>query len=254
MPFVHLDVTDRVARVRLDKPPVNPLSAPVVEELQSILVQCRLDPDIRAMVLTGSATHFAAGGDIKEFVKVDLHAYEVNLRRLRDCLTTLEYLPMPTIAAIEGPAVGGGWELALTCDIRIAARNARIGLPESKLGLLAAAGGTQRMLHLVGKGRLLEMLYTGKLLDAKQAHEYGLVERLAETGEAVEAAMELATTLADASRPALAAAKACVLAGLHSGQPAGLDRELEYGIELHAGDDAAEGTRAFVEKRPPSFQ
>jgi len=252
MPVVNVEVDGGVACLRLDNPPVNAMGAPEITELRAALVDCRIRDDVRVLVVAGGERTFAAGGDIAEFSRIDAATYEVNLRRVRDTLQLLEALPMPTIAAVDGPAVGGGMELALACDVRIAAAGTRFGFPESRLGLLAAAGGTQRLLAAVGKGRALELLYTGRLLDAAEAQAIGLVEQVVD-GPALPHAMAMARELAAGSATALAAAKACVLDGMVGGPAAGLRRELEAGPALFVGSDAHEGVAAFLAKRPPEF-
>jgi enoyl-CoA hydratase len=246
-----VQVNGNVTLITIDRPPANALDAAQHERLSVAIATAAVET--RALVITATGRFFVSGADIKMLQTIPADEYEVFLRGAQHSNDVLEATPIPTIAAINGIAVGGGLELALACDIRMLSATARIGLPELRLGLIPGAGGTQRLIRLVGKGRALELLYSGRLLNADEALALGLVDEVVAPEELVDTAVARAQTYGSGSRPALAAVKRCVLRGVHEGFEAGLAEEVSSSIELFASPEAHEGIQAFLEKRRPNF-
>lgn len=245
-------VENRVAVLTLNRPDrLNALSTELADTLAATLESLRANEDVRALVVTGAGRAFSAGADLTE-IEACATAYE--FRAFVEGLTTvfgeLERFPKPSVAAIHGFAFGGGLELALACDLRVAERGARLGLPEAKLGVLPGAGGTQRLPRLVPLGIAKEMILTGEPITAERAHQVGLVNELADPGEVLTAARALAGRLAAGSPLALAAGKRLV----HDDIELGIAHERETVAVMFTSRDRAEGLRAFRERRPGEFQ
>jgi enoyl-CoA hydratase len=243
-----------LAVITLNRPRGNPISWQMMTELGDALDEIAASPDIRAVVVAGRKRLFCVGADISEIGAMtaghQAQAFSAQANRL---FSRFQSLPQPMIAAIDGLALGGGLELALACDLRIAAENASFGLPEVKLGLMPGAGGTQRLPRLVGLGRAMEMIMTGRAIDAAEALRIGLVNQLAPAAELLGQAKSLAGRLADLPPLALKAVKHTVYRGFDLDMPAALDLESAgFGL-LFATEDRAEGLSAFQEKRPPRF-
>jgi len=238
----------------LDNPPLN---LTTLITLDKLLAACRgiaTDESVRAVVVVGSGNKaFCAGSDIGEFVQVRDDVVSRKLARENESFTALERLPIPVIAALNGVALGGGAEIALACDIRIMDENARIGFPEVKLGIFPGSGGIFRLPRLVGPAKAYELLYTGDLIDAREAHRIGLVNRVSPAGEALPAAIALAETLA--SRPALALSliRAGVRDSLNQTTQEAIERTLADSDRVFTGPDIEEGVKAFFAKRAPVF-
>ena len=249
-----LDVDERVATITINRPDKrNALSATVRREIISVLDELRDNDAVRVMVFTGAGDRaFIAGADIAEFAeRTPLEQREVmEARRVFDEIAAY---PKPTIAMINGYALGGGCELALACDIRVAARSARLGQPEIRLGLIPGGGGTQRLPRLIGTGRALRMILTGEVMEADDAHAIGLVDVLVEDADLRMRTLELARTIASHSPVALRLAKRAVAAAMDTPLHAGLALERELFITAFASDDRREGITAFLEKRTPEF-
>ncbi len=221
--------------------------------LQAALVTLEADRAIRCVVLTGVEKAFSVGSDINDFsteigwllendyVEAGLNAAIQNSR-------------LPIIAAINGFALGGGAVLTLACDIRMAAQSAKFGFPEVKVGAFASGSGTQRLPRLVGRGRALDLLMTGRTIDADEALRIGLVEYLVPDDELLDRALALASTVAANAANAVSASKFCINVGLMDGFEAGLAAEREMRIQTGRGPDAIEGRNAFLEKRKPDFR
>jgi enoyl-CoA hydratase len=244
-----------VATVVIDRPEKrNALSAQVRAELVAALDQLEQDPDIRVVVITGAGEKaFVAGADIAEFASrtpIEQRA-AMEGRRLFDVVAAY---PKPTIAALNGVALGGGCELALACDIRIAARSARLGQPEVNLGLLPGGGGTQRLPRLVGLGRALRLILTGAIIGAEEAERIGLVDEVVDDDQLVGRAQELALGIARHSPLTLRLIKQAVRAAAEMPLAAGLELERELFITAFSSDDRREGVTAFLEKRAPEFR
>ncbi|MBR9988436.1 MAG: enoyl-CoA hydratase/isomerase family protein [Gemmatimonadetes bacterium] len=249
-----IDISDHVATITINRPDKrNALNGAVRRELVEALDQLRIDDTARVIVITGAGDKaFVAGADITEFAeRTPLEQREaMQGRRVFDELASS---PKPTIAMINGFALGGGCELALACDMRIATRSARFGQPEIRLGLIPGGGGTQRLPRLIGAGRALRLILTGDLIDAEEAHRIGLVDILVEDGALQARTREIATAIAAHSPVALRLAKEAVAAALEAPLSAGLAQERELFITAFGSDDRREGVAAFLEKRPPEF-
>jgi enoyl-CoA hydratase len=251
--LVRTEVTDDAVFLVIERPPANPLALDLVAALDAAIdVADREAPGHVLVVRSAVPGFFVAGADIKHMVEIDeagFRAYGDSLRSVFNRLAAPERI---SIAAVDGLALGGGCELAMACTLRVAGPEARFGLPETKIGLLPGAGGTQRLPALVGRGRALEMILTGRQVAAAEAHAIGLVDRLAPE-DAAATAVELARELGANSRVALEAVVRSVDAAV-SPSEAGSAAEADEVAELFAHGDAAEGLRAFLERRPPRFE
>ena len=256
MPYALLTiaVADRIATLTVNRPDkLNALNDAVIEELGGAIDELRARDDVGGIVLTGAGRAFVAGADIAELsAKSGLEARALAAKG-QDVFRRFESSPKPTVAAVNGFALGGGCELAMACHIRVAAEGAKFGQPEVKLGICAGYGGTQRLPRLVGKCRALELLLTGDMIDAQEAHRIGLVNRVVPNGEAVRAAEEMLRRMLANGPLALGYTIEAVDRGLDVGLEAGLVLEASHFGMLAATADMAEGTRAFVEKRAPRF-
>jgi len=250
--IVHLTVADGVARIELDKPPVNAFDLALVDALDAVVARVR-DSGARAAVFSGRGPSLAAGGDIKF---VYSHTMANDAETLNRFFTTIqrvfediERLPMPTIAVVHGMTLGGGFEIALACDLRVMAEDARIGFPESGIGLLPGAGGTQRITELVGRTRALELMYTGRWLTAAEALELGVVNRIAPPDELADAAEELLAGVLKATPAAAAAIKRCVAGGIEQGRREGFRLEQEGVAKLAFDPDSVARLTDFVQRK-----
>jgi len=251
--LVEYSVEGAVAVLTLNRPPVNALSAALVADIEAAVARAA-DPAVRAVVITGSP-HFAAGADIAELKAAASGSDDTPLAgRLSAALLALEALPKPTIAAIRGFALGGGLELALACDFRYLAADARVGLPEIKLGIFPGAGGTQRLPRLVGLSKARELIYTGRHLKADEALAIGLADKVVPAEGLAAAALEFAAALAKGATVALGAAKQAVNATLGLDMEAGLAVEAAGFATCLGTEDAQEGLAAFLEKREAGFK
>lgn len=255
MSLVLLDTRDSIAIVRLNRPEkLNALSPALLEDLSQTFIQLEKQPDLRAMILTGSGKAFSAGTDISEFEGLDQNgAYNASERGHAIC-NQIENFPVPVIAAINGIAAGGGCELALACHLCIASTTAQLSLPETKLRMIPAYGGTQRPPREIGYGRAIEVMLAGKVLSAEQGYQFGVINRVTDPAEVFTTAESLAK---DISRLAPLAVRACLQAvtrGLDLPFPEALTLESELFARLFATQDMREGTRAFLEKRAPVFK
>ena len=242
-----------VTVLRLANPPLNLVTATLTRELGDALSRLAEDADLRAVVVAGSDRAFCAGSDIKEFDALHGRVAEGKLLLEGAVYRQLAHLPVPTIAAIEGDALGGGLELALCCDLRVAGANALLGLPEVGLGAIPGSGGTQRLPRLIGPGRAKEMILLGEPLDAHRAAEIGLVGRVVEAGNAEAEARAMAGIIATRGPVAVREAKKAIDRGLDGPLDAGLAVELDGSERVFSSADISEGTAAFLQKRPPRF-
>ena len=247
---------DGIAVVTLTRPDrLNAIGTDTLAALDAALTELDADDSVRAFVVNGEGRAFCAGADIDELAGLDGAAgFARFVRAFTDVLDRLERHPKPSVAAIDGAALGGGLELALACDLRVASDGARLGVPEIKLGLLPGAGGTQRLPRLIPRGVALQMLLTGAPLGAVEAHRLGLVNELSGDSPAVVVAMRLARELAAGPPLALGAAKHLVQRGATLSLTDAIDLERETVAGLFATDDAAEGLTAFRTKRAPEFR
>lgn len=241
-----------VATVTIDNPPMNVLSQQVNKELDIVFKQLQEDNEIISIILTGAGDRaFMAGADIKEFPDRDVKKEdEIDIHAV---LNGIESIPKPTIATLNGFTLGGGLELALACDIRIAEDHAKIGLPEVNLGLLPGGGGTQRLPRIVGPSKAKEMMFTGDPLSAEEAYRLGIVNQVVSKGTGMEAAEKLAGKLASQSLQALSRIKHLVNVGSELPLEEGLQMEKQLFNDLFVTADAKEGVSAFIEKRKPVF-
>jgi enoyl-CoA hydratase/carnithine racemase len=251
---VTAEVRDRVGWITLDRPPANSYDADFLEELDQAIGQVAEAEVAVAVVRSASGKFFSAGADVKAFLQRSPEENMVMCRRAHQVLDRFAAEAPLFVAAIAGHALGGGYEIALACDIRVAAEGRyRIGLPEVTLGLLPGTGGTQRLPRLIGRGRALELMTTGRTVTPAEAERLGMVDRLVPADEFEQAVAELAGGLAAGAPLAVAAITRVVNDGLDRPLPEALDRELEELAALFASEDAREGMTAFTEKRPPSF-
>jgi enoyl-CoA hydratase/carnithine racemase len=252
--FVHVESVGAVAVVRIDRPPANALAREVSEELSEAARAVAADEAVRAVVVWGGERVFAAGADIN--VMVDFGPQEIapDVAALERACRDLEAVPKPVLAAVNGVALGGGCELALACDLRVAAEDARLGLPEIGLGIIPGAGGTQRLPRLIGLGRARDLVLSGRHVGAEEARAIGLVDRIAPPGGAYAEALEHARRFAAGPTLAYAAAKRALAAAAELDIAAGLEVEREVFVPLFATRDQKEGMRAFLEKREPRFE
>ncbi len=253
--FVRWTAEDGVATLIVDRPPLNALSYQAKEEIGACLEEIAADPSVRCVVVFGAGGRaFSVGSDIKEFP-------EVTARRLgrqravheHALYNRLDFFPVPTIAAIEGHCLGGGLELALACDLRVASEASRLGLPEVTLGVFPAGGGTERLPRLIGESRARELIYTGEPVDAQEAWRIGLVNRVAPAGQALATAQDLGRVIAARSAVTLRTVKSVMDRGLAMDLFQAQQLAIEAIGELFQSEAVREGVAAFVEKRPPRF-
>ena len=242
-----------LADITLNRPErLNALNLQLAQDLNQAISDIEADEEVRVVILHGAGRAFCAGADIKAMGEGE--SSTALGRAISAFHTRLEGLSMVTIAAVHGYATGGGCELALACDLRLAASSARFGLPEVKLGLLPGAGGTQRLTRIVGVGRAKMAMYTGDPVDAETALQWGLVNQVAPDDELLEQAGALAQTLLERPPLAVRLIKSCIDVGSQMDLRSGLEYEGRCAHILGASEDAEEGTRAFREKRAGTFK
>ncbi|MBA2945740.1 enoyl-CoA hydratase/isomerase family protein [Streptomyces himalayensis] len=253
---LRVEVRDRIAVLTLDRPErLNAIGTDTVEQLKQALEDVRGDDDVRALVLAGEGRAFSAGADLGEIESFTAPGqFRAFVGRLTEAYALLEDFPKPSVAAVHGFAFGGGLELALSCDLRVAERGARLGLPEMKLGVLPGAGGTQRLPRLLPTPIAKQMILTGEPIDAERAWQLGLVNEVAEPGGALAAAEALAAKLTAGAPLALAAGKRLINHGLGMDLEAAIAYERETVSVLFSTEDRAEGLKAFRERRPGEFR
>ncbi|MBI4320547.1 MAG: enoyl-CoA hydratase/isomerase family protein [Chloroflexi bacterium] len=244
-----------VAIITLNRPQrLNALSRLLLTELGQAVDEIAADKDARVVVVTGGAKCFCAGADISEAAHISIpreaEAFH-NLIKVNFC--KLEDLDRPVIAAISGVAMGGGLELALACDLRVASETARLGVPEIKIGAIPGAGGTQRLPRAIGVTKAKEMIYVGDPIDAAEAYRLGLVNKVAPVDTFFQEAKAMAAVIASRPRLALKAAKASINNGIELDLRRALDFEIQNGVFLYSTRDREEGMKAFLEKRAPVF-
>ncbi len=248
-------VADAIATVTLNRPEVhNAMNDVMRRELTRCFDGLVADDDVKVVVVTGAGEKaFSAGADIREFVAPLVPAQFREHRRRVDFRQAMDRCPQPILAAVNGFAFGGGLELALACDIRVAAASAQMGLTEINLAIIPGGGGTQRLPRLVGRGKALEMILTGARIPADEALRIGLVERVVPAGEALKATLELARAMAAKAPVALRYAKEAVVKGLELPLADGLRLEGDLSTLLRTTEDRVEGAKAFLEKRAPRW-
>lgn len=251
---VSYELDNGIATVTIDNPPMNPLTPE--ERDQLIYVFDELDSkkdEVKVVILTGKGKAFVAGADIKTFPELTPEYAKVRLKKMRRMFLSVEQFERPVICAINGYCLGGGLELAMCCDIRIASSKAKLGQPEVSVGVMPGGGGTQRLPRLVGMGIAKEMIYTCEFISAKRAVEVGLVNRVVEPDALMDEARKMAEVIA--GRPVLGvrAAKEAINMGQDVTLLEGLDMEADYWFYLCGTEDQKEAARAFIEKRKPVF-
>lgn len=248
--FVGVEVADHIATIELDRPKMNVLSAQVQREILASALAVDADADVHAVVLYGGQRVFAAGVDIKEMTDLSYAEMAAYSSTLKDCYTAVAGIGKPVIAAITGYALGGGCELALCADFRVAGEGARLGQPEIQLGLIPGAGGTQRLPRLIGPARAKDLIFTGRHVPAAEALDLGLVDRVVPDEQVYTAALEWAATFVGGPSVALRAAKQAVDRGLEADLDTGLEIERMLFAGLFATRDRETGMRSFVENGP----
>jgi enoyl-CoA hydratase len=250
---IIVETRGNVGLIRLNRPQaLNALNSALIRELSQAVGAFEAESDIRCMLLTGSEKAFAAGADIKEMV--DKTFNEAFLGNFMACWHRVAEARKPTIAAVAGFALGGGCELAMQCDIIIAADNAKFGQPEIKLGVIPGIGGTQRFTRAVGKAKAMDIMLTGRMMDAAEAERSGLVARIVPAASLMEEAIKVAETIASMSLPSVLAAKEAVNAAFETSLAEGVRFERSVFHSLFATADQKEGMAAFIAKRPPKFE
>lgn len=253
--FVTVEVQDSVAVVVFTRAEAaNALSVQMLQEINEALEAIHYDHSIRAVIVTGEGEKaFCAGADLKERKGMNEEETRKTIALIGKTVNHFELLAQPVIAAINGVAFGGGLELALACDIRMASSTAKIGLTETALGIIPGAGGTQRLPRLIGMGKAKELIYTARRLSAEEAYQYGIIEHIVEPQDLLEQAKELAREIAKNAPLSLIQAKTAINQGMQTDISTGLQIEsLAYSRLLHT-EDRLEGLKAFQEKRSPVY-
>ncbi len=249
------ETTDQICTITINRPDkLNALNKTVMDELEQAIDEVYGNSDIKSAIITGAGTKaFVAGADISEFLGLSKENGMAMAKKGQDLFFKIENSPKPIVAAVNGFALGGGCELAMSCHFRVASENAKFGQPEVNLGLIPGYGGTQRLTQLIGKGRSLELLMTGNIIDAKSALQYGLVNHVSPFEELLNATRSILATIN--TKAPLAIAK-CIAAtnAVYDHTANGYDAEITYFGECFATDDMKEGAAAFLEKRNPNFQ
>jgi enoyl-CoA hydratase/carnithine racemase len=248
--FVRLEVDGGIGTIRLDRPPMNALNKQVQEEIREAAQEAGRRDDVRAVIVYGGEKVFAAGADIKEMADLSYVDMAKRAGALSSSFTAVAEIPKPTVAAVTGYALGGGCELALCCDRRVAGDNAKLGQPEILLGIIPGAGGTQRLARLVGPSKAKDIVYTGRFVDANEALAIGLVDEVTAPEDVYAAARKWAEQFVTGASRALAAAKAAIDGGLDTDLASGLRLESQVFAALFATEDQKTGMRSFIENGP----
>jgi enoyl-CoA hydratase len=248
--FVRLEVADGIGTIRLDRPPVNALNDQVRDELAAAASLAAAAVEIRAVILYGGEKVFAGGADINQMAEASYAAMADRSARLQAALSLVAAIPKPVVAAITGYALGGGLELALAADFRVAGENARLGQPEILLGIIPGAGGTQRLPRLVGPARAKDIVFTGRMVKAAEALAMGLVDAVVPDESVYQAALDLVQRYAAGPALALRAAKQAIDHGLDADLATGLEIERVQFAALFATEDQRSGMRSFLENGP----
>jgi enoyl-CoA hydratase len=250
---IIVETKGRVGIIRLNRPQaLNALNRALIEEVTQAIDEFEANPNIGCLLITGNEKAFAAGADIKEMV--DKTFIEVFLGNFTAGWDRVARARKPVVAAVAGFALGGGCELAMQCDIIIAADNAKFGQPEIKLGVIPGIGGTQRLTRAVGKAKAMDMILTGRMMEAAEAERAGLVARLVPAANLMEEAIKAADAIATMSLPSVLAGKEAVNRAFESGLSEGVMFERRIFHSLFATEDQTEGMKAFIEKRKPNWK
>ena len=253
--FLTLDIADRVATLTVNRPDkLNALNDATIAELGHAIDQIRIDDSIGGVILTGAGRAFVAGADIAELSSQSPVLGKARARTGQEIFRRFETSPKPVIAAVNGFALGGGCELAMACHIRIASDAAKFGQPESKLGILPGYGGSQRLPRLVGKGRAMQLLMTGEMIDANEAFRIGLVNKVVPGARLLDEARDMLKTILANGPLAVALCIEAIDRGLQMSLEEGSILEANHFGLLAATEDMREGMKAFLEKRAPNFK
>jgi enoyl-CoA hydratase/carnithine racemase len=255
MSHVSLTIEGQVGIVRIERPDaLNAISGQVADDLKKAFYEVGSRPDIWVMVLTGTGDKaFCVGADLKERASFTLEEFHSNRRQIRAMFQQLRLVPQPTIAAVFGYALGGGFELALSCDVILAAEGAQLGLPEVRVGLIPAGGGTQLLTRKVGEARAKELIFRGRLFDAEEGRAMGLVAEVTQLDRLGERALEVARDICRSSPVAVREAKRTIEAALGSSMDEGIEIEHAAWERVVSTEDRAEGINAFNDKRDPEW-
>jgi enoyl-CoA hydratase len=248
--------SDGIGWITINRPDkLNAMNIKTIEELWAAFREFGDDPEVRTVIFTGAGEKaFIAGADISEFIHLDAEKGREYSRRGHELTTMIENFPKPVIAAINGYALGGGTEFALACHIRLASENAKLGQPEVRLGIIPGYGGSQRLARLVGKGKAMEMILSGRIIEAAEASEIGLVNKVVPATELLTAAEAMAKEIIKNAPLALAYSIEAISRGLDGTLAEGLEIEAEIFGRCCATEDFREGAKAFIEKRKPDFR
>ena len=248
--FVRLEVADGVGTIRIDRPKMNALNVTVQEEIRAAALEATARDDVRAVVLYGGERVFAAGADIKEMADMSYPDMVARSGALQSAFTAVARIPKPVVAAVTGYALGGGCELAMCADIRIAGEGATLGQPEILLGIIPGAGGTQRLTRLVGPAKAKDIIFSGRFVKAAEAQSIGLVDKVVADDRVYEEALAWAGQFSTAAALALRAAKESVDRGLEVDLDTGLEMERVQFAALFATEDRTTGMRSFMDNGP----
>lgn len=254
---MHIQESNQGKNIRvltIDRPPVNALDDEIVAQLSAAVQSAMSDPEVRVLIITGAGKCFVAGADIDRLLVCNRNEGREMVSRVKAFQSLLRKGSKPVIAAVNGMAAGGGLELAMACDIRIADQKALLGLPEATLGVIPGAGGTQMLPRLVGIGRALELMFSGKLIRAEEALRLGLVERVTAEGGALKEAMDLAEIIARNAPMALAEIKLATYDAVNVSLEKGSERETERFARMCDTEDKKEGITAFKSRRQAHFR
>jgi enoyl-CoA hydratase len=253
--YIILEKEDKIATITLNRPPMNPISIELVKEINSAIDNIKDDPLIRSVIITGAGDRaFAAGADVNVFKGENPERMRELARVGQRLSREIEDLGLPVIAAINGFALGGGVELAMACDLRIASENAKFGQPEINLGLIPGWGGCVRLPRLIGPTKAMELIMMGDMINAEQAQSLGLINMIVPQEELLSATKEFAKKLGTKPRIALQQAKNVIKKGIEMSKDSALNLEAESFALLFSTEDAQEGIKAFLEKRKPNFK
>jgi enoyl-CoA hydratase/carnithine racemase len=248
--YVRLEVADGVGTIRLDRPKMNAISFDVQDGLRAAAAEATARDDVKAVVVTGGERVFAAGNDVKEMADLSVQEMIAKGESVQSAVSAVARIPKPVVAAINGYALGGGCELALAADYRIAADNAVLGQPEVLLGIIPGAGGTQRLSRLIGPSKAKDLIFNGRFVKADEALTLGLVDRVVPASEVLSTATTWAAQFAGAATLALRAAKEAIDWGLETDLETGLVIERQQFAGLFASEDRVLGMQSFVEQGP----
>jgi len=248
--FISLEHRGAIGLVRLDRPKMNVLNRAMQEEIRNVSKSLTDNPEVKVVIFYGGEKAFAAGADIKEMVNWTEEIAQTQAPGLQECFNAVAAISKPTIAAISGYALGGGLELALSCDLRIAATDAQLGQPEVLLGVIPGAGGTQRLARLIGSSRAKDLIFTGRFVDADESLRLGLVNQVVAPQDLLTSALALAQQLALGSTTALSAAKKAIDIGLNQELSNGLITEQKLFAALFGTTDQQIGMNSFIQSGP----